>query len=120
VVQFLGVAALLLALLLLASADWHLGGRHAVRGSLLEGQPLIESGPYRFIRHPIFAASILLAAGLFAVNPSFITALMLVYGAWNAYQSALRDERRLSADLPGYAAYMSRTGRFLPRWRRQG
>ena len=41
-----------------------LGKFYSGHVSVVEGQPLVQSGPYRFIRHPAYAGYILIALGL--------------------------------------------------------
>lgn len=75
---------------------------------------LVEAGPYRLVRHPIYGAGLLVCAGfsLFASVPAL--ALTAVLGAcWTL--KARVEERFLAARYPAYAAYLVRTPRrFLP------
>jgi protein-S-isoprenylcysteine O-methyltransferase Ste14 len=78
---------------------------------------LVTFGPYARIRHPFYAAFILMLAGTAAAVPHPGTLALLVIGTLQLHRTARREERRLLASQFGaeYAAYMSRTGRFLPR-----
>ncbi len=73
-----------------------------------ENQPVISTGPYRLVRHPMYAASVLLFLSTpFALGSpwALIVALLLC----GAIVVRLRDEERfLSANLPGYDAYCRR------------
>jgi len=71
------------------------------------GHTVVASGPYHYVRHPMYAAMVLFFAG---------TPLLL--GAWFGVlagalfviilaQRAILEERTLRSDLPGYAAYMA-------------
>lgn len=75
---------------------------------------LVEAGPYRFVRHPIYGAAILFLAGfsLFASVPALaVTAALACVWALKARV----EERLLAARYPGYGAYCARTPRrFLP------
>lgn len=71
------------------------------------GAALSASGPYRYVRHPMYAGVILAAAGgcvagsPCAVPPAAgLAALLHGKAAW--------EERRLAVSVPGYAAYRSR------------
>jgi protein-S-isoprenylcysteine O-methyltransferase Ste14 len=80
---------------------------------------LVTTGPYRWIRHPLYAVGLLLflSIGLMAAN-WFILALALT--ALIAILAIVipREERELSKRFGGaYAAYARRTGRLLPRVR---
>lgn len=94
----------------------HLGrawGDHVV---VWKDHPLVERGPYRFIRHPLYAGLIAMGAGAALVfgNPLALGLVLLVFApamAWRARQ----EERELERSLPGYREYRRRTGMFLPR-----
>jgi len=73
------------------------------------GQKVITSGPYRYVRHPLYLAAIVmylaspLALGSYwAILPALLLPFLLAARA--------RDEERLlAAELSGYAAYMQQT-----------
>ena len=81
-------------------------------------QPLITDGPFGRVRHPIYAFSILLVLCTIVVVP---TALMGACGAglialWVV--KAHNEERHmLRQHGDAYAAYLARTGRFVPKLR---
>jgi protein-S-isoprenylcysteine O-methyltransferase Ste14 len=78
--------------------------------------PLVTTGPYARVRHPIYGLNLLLMLCSIVVLP---TPPMLAIGVVHAILIALkvRSEERflLAAHGARYAAYRQRTGRFLPR-----
>lgn len=73
------------------------------------GQKVIADGPYRFVRHPMYAGFILMIlATPFALGSyiAFPTALLLVPVL---VFRLLNEERVLRDELPGYAEYCERT-----------
>jgi protein-S-isoprenylcysteine O-methyltransferase Ste14 len=69
------------------------------------GQPVISTGPYRLVRHPMYAGAVLtFLATPFALGSLwallFAVPLGLVFGL-----RLLEEERYLSRNLPGYREY---------------
>jgi protein-S-isoprenylcysteine O-methyltransferase Ste14 len=73
-----------------------------------EGQKVIDTGPYAFVRHPMYASTLFLFIGVPLLLGSWLGlafAAMIVLGlAWRA----VREENTLRAELPGYDAYAAR------------
>jgi protein-S-isoprenylcysteine O-methyltransferase Ste14 len=81
-----------------------------------EGGELVTRGIYRHVRHPIYSGIIMLAVGFSffdledGLRRMFITLLLLLFFHFKAGY----EERGLEKLYPDYAAYRSRTGKFLP------
>ena len=75
---------------------------------------LITTGPYRWIRHPMYAALLVAGAGLAAGYGSVWRFVALVALAAVLAAKARREERGMVAAHPGYAAYATRTKRIVP------
>ncbi len=81
---------------------------------------VIESGPYQYVRHPIYLSLMIIAGGLLLFSPTPLM-LLVTLATWALFfTDAWRDEKLLRASLPGYAAYMERTPRFFPRLGKRG
>jgi protein-S-isoprenylcysteine O-methyltransferase Ste14 len=79
-----------------------------VRVQTERGQTVITTGPYRYVRHPMYAAGIPFGIGTPLLLGSWYGVLMaLVFVVALAYR-AVQEERVLQAELPGYAEYMAR------------
>ncbi len=80
----------------------------------LPGADLVAHGPYRFIRHPIYAAIVVAATG-WAILRTSIPALVatLVLLAFFDLKRR-REEAWLLAHHAGYEAYMARTRALIP------
>lgn len=75
---------------------------------------LVTTGPYRFVRHPIYTAVVLFAfAGAFA-HPSLWAAGLALAIFLGALGRMLAEERFLRARYPEYVEYEARTRRMLP------
>lgn len=79
-------------------------------------QAVVETGPYRFVRHPSYSGALLTAIGIglslrYALAPLFAGGFSLI-----AYLIRIRVEERALAEGLGepYRAYMARTKRLVP------
>ena len=82
-----------------------------------EGHQLVQTGPYRLIRHPVYTAILTVALGqtlLFLSPLAALLALSLLVLA--EYRAHLEEDLLRSPEAfgPAYDAYVARTGRFLP------
>jgi len=75
---------------------------------------LVTTGPYRFIRHPIYAAVVyFIVAGVLChlTIESVILALVAFLGTAGRIYA---EEKLLVRKYPDYALYAARTGRIIP------
>jgi protein-S-isoprenylcysteine O-methyltransferase Ste14 len=92
-------------------------GNFNIRPAPKDGGQLVRSGPYAFIRHPMYTAVLLAAlAGVYGVD---IPGRTLVGTAFFALLAVLwvkagLEEQWMVAQHPGYAAYQKDSSRFIP------
>lgn len=112
-----GVVLLIAGISLLWLAHHHLGKSFHSLVVLKEDQVLVESGPYRSIRHPIYSAYIMnyLGGGLLASNWVLTFMPVVFFGLFIALR--IDDEEKAMVEKFGdrYTHYMKHTGRFLPK-----
>jgi protein-S-isoprenylcysteine O-methyltransferase Ste14 len=78
----------------------------AVRDQSERGQRVVSSGPYRVVRHPMYATAILFLEGTALLLGSWVGVLLgLVMVAGIAYR-AVQEEAELKEELEGYEEYM--------------
>ena len=116
--QIVGLLLMAAGLALHWWARSHLRQFFGERVEYQQGQYLIETGPYAYVRHPIYTAFFLCIAGLFLVNPAVTTLLITLYFFWDFARAARKEEALLGKELPGYTEYLARTPRYLPKWGR--
>jgi len=98
-----------------------MGRRWRMAVAVSEKTELITDGPFRRIRHPIYAFSILLVLCSFAILPTLPMLAVALVNITLLNLKARNEERHLQASLgDSYAAYVAATGRFLPRLRSPG
>jgi protein-S-isoprenylcysteine O-methyltransferase Ste14 len=81
-----------------------------------EQQPVMQSGPYRFVRHPSYVGALLAFAGIGIVMHNWLSILVLLVPVMLAllYRIAV-EERALLATLGApYAEYCRQTKRLIP------
>jgi protein-S-isoprenylcysteine O-methyltransferase Ste14 len=118
IVQSLGAFLILAALVLHIWSRVHLRHYYAERVEVQPGHQVIDTGPYKLMRHPVITSFFGIATGLFLINPALTTLATLLYTIWDFTRDARQEEDLLTRTLPGYADYALRTPRFLPRLRR--
>jgi protein-S-isoprenylcysteine O-methyltransferase Ste14 len=93
--------------------------RAAAAGHLRKGEALARSGPYAYVRHPLYLGSALLVAG-FALAGGRVWLGLLLGGVFLAVYLpvAWREDEEMRARFPAeYAAYEKAVPRLLPRLR---
>lgn len=109
-----GLGAITLGGIVVTRGVWDLRASLSVFPRPVAGAPLIESGAYRLIRHPIYSGLVLAAIGWGLVTGSLVVIgtsvlLFLLFAG-----KSRREEVWLSAEHPEYDAYQRRTKRLIP------
>jgi protein-S-isoprenylcysteine O-methyltransferase Ste14 len=110
----LGTAIVVCGLAFAVWARLHIGRNWGMPMSQKEEPELVTSGPYRFVRHPIYTGILVAVVGTALVVNLLALAVAAVIGAF-FYYSATVEERNLGATFPGaYPAYKARTKMLIP------
>src|SRR5215469_2816190 len=107
VLQVVGAVALVVSFLLLSLTfreNSFLSPR--VRIQEERGQTVISTGPYHYVRHPMYAGGLLLFLGTPLLLGSWYGLLLALFFLPAGAVRAVLEERALRKDLPGYDAYM--------------
>ena len=81
---------------------------------LAQARAVVDRGPYRCVRHPLYVGEIVSSLGIaLAANSYAAIGLWLALCGLQAYR-ALREEQLLLRALPAYRGYRSRTAALLP------
>ncbi len=71
------------------------------------GQTVISTGPYQYVRHPLYASGLLLFLGTSLLLGSWYGLLLVLVMIPGMAVRAVLEERVLREELPGYDAYMA-------------
>jgi protein-S-isoprenylcysteine O-methyltransferase Ste14 len=81
---------------------------------IAQAREVVEHGPYRWVRHPLYTGEIVSSLGLaVAAGATAAVGVWITLVALQVYR-ARREEEILVGTLPAYAAYRSRTAALLP------
>ncbi|HEU5114450.1 MAG TPA: isoprenylcysteine carboxylmethyltransferase family protein [Candidatus Paceibacterota bacterium] len=113
----LGWIAAVISVVGISFAVWarlHLGRNWSPRPAVKEHHELVTSGPYAYVRHPIYSGIILLAFGA-AISGSLVGVIALVFASI-VYLFRIRKEERIMLGLfpDQYPAYQARTKKLIP------
>ena len=81
---------------------------------MAETRQLVTTGPYRFVRHPLYLAEEIAIAGVFLQFASLWTGLILLVQIVCQLRRMHNEELVLTARFPEYSAYRGRTSRLVP------
>jgi protein-S-isoprenylcysteine O-methyltransferase Ste14 len=93
----------------------HLGTNLTISISTRDEHTLITTGPYRWVRHPLYAGGMLESIGVCLVlaNVSVVIAAGCFWGLI-AYRTGMEEERLSETFGEPYREYRERVGRFVP------
>ena len=95
-------------------ARWHLGANWSAVVTLKENHTLIRSGPYRVLRHPIYAGLILAFAGTALAIGEWRGLLALAVAVPPLLRKVRVEEKNLAAAFPDYERYRGETFALIP------
>ena len=115
--RWTGVGMALFGFAMLQWAQNTLGRNWSDTPRMLKGQSLITSGPYQFIRHPIYTAFLLILGSTLFISANWLVGLSWIGMTVLEITSRIGFEESLMLEYFGdqYRDYMKRTGRLLPR-----
>jgi protein-S-isoprenylcysteine O-methyltransferase Ste14 len=98
-------------------ARWHLGENWSATVTLKEGHELISSGPYRYIRHPIYSGMLVAFVGTALALGEYRALISVGIVLVAFYTKAKKEERFLTQEFgEKFREHSRRTGMFLPKF----
>jgi protein-S-isoprenylcysteine O-methyltransferase Ste14 len=110
-----GVALTAMGVALAIWARWRLGRNWSDKVVLKVDHELIRSGPYRFLRHPIYTGILVALAGTALVIGEWRGVVAVILMGMNYYIKATREEKILARNFgEAFMEHKKKTGFFLP------
>lgn len=118
--RLFGLALSGLALLLFSTAMWTLDAHYTPAHQSHVPTAIVQTGPYRYIRHPVYTSNLILLVGMFLVSGSLWIVVNLVILIAYYLPTIMIEEAAIKRHLPAYHGYALRTGMLFPRLRARG
>lgn len=114
--QIVGLLVILLGTFLFIWAGRVLGHFYSGHVSVIEGQPLVQHGPYRIIRHPAYVGYLLISLGISLGFSSLSGFAAVIFVTLPSIVYRLHVEEKLLAEHLGEAfkIYANKTKRLIP------
>jgi protein-S-isoprenylcysteine O-methyltransferase Ste14 len=105
--QVVGMLVVVWARLTFGMRSFHVGS-NATQGGL------VPTGPYRYVRHPIYAGVLVILAGVLVGHHDVDTLIAVGCAAATLAARIVAEERSVVRTYPEYANYAQRTKRLIP------
>ena len=113
--RWLGAAVLALGAALLIWGLHHLDRQLTISISTKENHALVTTGPYRWVRHPLYTGGMIESVGVVLLVSNWLVAVSAAaFWALIAYRTPLEEQKLIDAFGEDYRLYMRQVGRFLP------
>ena len=112
----LGIALIPLGMILNAYAIRQLGRYFTVQVAVRPDQPVVQTGPYRYLRHPAYTGQLVTFLGVGLVFTNWASVAVILACALAAYAYRIGIEERVLREELGtpYVEYMRHTRRLIP------
>lgn len=116
----LRIAGLILGIVSLPYAYWvgqMLANYYSYTVEIQKGQKLITTGPYKRVRHPLYAATLLFLIGQILISDNWLFLTILLAMVPGFYVRMRKEEQMMIEEFGDeYRDYMKQTGRLFPRF----
>jgi protein-S-isoprenylcysteine O-methyltransferase Ste14 len=115
IAAYLGVAICAAGLFMAIWSRKTLGGDWSRDVELKQGHKLVEWGPYRFVRHPIYTSHLLMGLGTAVASDSVVGFAGLLFFFIGFWIKLKQEENLLVSHFPDeYPAYKARVKALVP------
>lgn len=114
VIPFLSIVSILGGALCAVLGVVNLGSSFSPLPVAREENALVQTGIFKFIRHPLYAGLLMLSAGLSILSGNEFRLLMTGVLWWLIEETIRGEEKELEDLHPEYAEYKTKVGKLLP------
>lgn len=114
VIQIIGMAIAILGVSGYIISILYLRDNWAISAAIKEGHVLVKSGPYKFIRHPMYFFMTLEVLGSGLLISNFFIILYTPIVGFLYYLRSKEEEKMLVKALPGYSQYIKESKMLIP------
>jgi protein-S-isoprenylcysteine O-methyltransferase Ste14 len=106
-----------LGIILFGWAHQALGQNWTAVLALSKEHEMVQNGPYRFVRHPMYSAFFVIGIGFGLLSANWLIGIIYLAPLLVMYLTRVSTEEKMMIDRFGepYREYMKRTGRLFPR-----
>lgn len=120
VIRWSGVVLATLGIGLLIWIHHTLGRQYSAKLEIQKEHALIEAGPYKRVRHPMYTVFILFSLAVALISSNLLILIFAILISIPFHWITQKEERMLTDQFgEEYQSYMKRTRRFLPPIRRK-
>jgi protein-S-isoprenylcysteine O-methyltransferase Ste14 len=116
-VRWVGEVVTCAGIVLFGWAHVALGRNWTAVLALSKEHEMVEGGPYRRVRHPMYSAFFIIGIGFTLLSANWLAGIFYLVPLTVMYAARVSLEEKMMLDRFGevYREYMKRTGRLLPR-----
>lgn len=114
-IRSVGVAVMVAATSLYTLALKHLGENYSPCYDAHLPRHLVATGPYEFIRHPMYLAKLMVGVATCLISGSAWFLIPTLYLVAATFKSLANEEIYLKEQLPGYKDYQMITSKMIPK-----
>lgn len=114
-VRYAGLCIIVAGMLFRLYCVRMLGKYFTVQITVKDDHKLIDTGVYKYLRHPSYTGSLLSFIGLGVSMNNWLSLLVIFIPVFIAFQYRIRlEEKMLEESIKGYTDYKKRTWRLIP------
>jgi len=117
-IMYMGISLSAFSIALFISAKISLGNNYSPCFDQKKPNKIVNSGLYRYMRHPIYTSNILLVLSILIISGSYLMVVNLSLITAFYIISAFREERYLISKFSNYRRYSDKTGMFIPKYKK--